>query len=126
MLFCILCLSIMGASSAAGDAAIVHDPMASISIDCDHTLPPARARAAATRLAAELQKRYQLECRWRGDDLLFERPGLSGHVHLAEHHIELRVTLGFLLSAMKPSIEQEILARLQLALRDDGGSSERV
>ena len=103
----------------------MHDPMASISINCDHTLTPAKAREAASRVAAELQQRYRLECRWRGDDLLFERPGLSGHVRLAEHHIELQVTLGFLLSAMKAAIEQEIREQLKLALRDDGGRSPR-
>jgi putative polyhydroxyalkanoate system protein len=99
--------------------------MASISIRCDHTLPPAKARAAADRLAAELRQRYQIQCQWRGDDLLFERPGLSGHVHLAEHHVELQVTLGFLLSAMRSSIEREIRTQLKHVLQDDTGGNAR-
>ena len=99
--------------------------MASISIHCDHTLSPVQARAAAERLAGELRQRYQLACRWRGDDLLFERPGLSGQVCLTEHHVALQVTLGFLLSAMKPAIEKEIQARLQQVLRDEASDAMR-
>lgn len=86
--------------------------MATIRIDRKHTLTQAKARAAADRLARDLKKRYQLHYAWDGDDVLFERPGVSGHMHVGKGNITLEVTLGFLLSAMKPSIEREIHAQL--------------
>jgi putative polyhydroxyalkanoate system protein len=90
--------------------------MARITISCDHKLDPAEARAVADRLAVDLHKRYQLACRWKGTDLHFERSGLSGCMHVTGNHIDLEVTLGFLLSPMKSTIEREIRAELDRAL----------
>jgi putative polyhydroxyalkanoate system protein len=86
--------------------------MATIRIARAHALSHAKARAAAERLARDLQKRYALDCAWDGDDVNFQRPGLSGRMHVGKQEISLEVTLGFLLSALKPTIEREIHAEL--------------
>lgn len=96
--------------------------MATIAITCDHALPHAEAKAVAARLATDLQKRYQIDYHWAGDDVLFKRPGLSGHVHVTDRCIELHVSLGLLLSTMKPTIEREIRAELDRALTHGGGT----
>lgn len=97
--------------------------MATIAITCNHQLPHARAKAVASRLARELKQRYQLDYHWAGDDVVFKRPGVSGRVHITDHCIELDVSLGLLLSAMKPTIEREIRAELDRALAGDAAGT---
>ena len=93
--------------------------MATIRIDRKHLLTHAKARAVADTLAKDLKQRFQLHYAWDGDDVLFERAGVNGHMHVGQSQITLDVTLGFLLSALKPAIEREIHAQLeQLAPTD--------
>jgi putative polyhydroxyalkanoate system protein len=93
--------------------------MATIRIDRKHTLTHASARSAAERLARDLKQRFQLQYAWDGDDVLFERPGVTGHMHVGTSRITLDVTLGFLLSALKPTIEREIHAQLDKVVPAD-------
>lgn len=86
--------------------------MATIRIERKHKLTHAKARAAADSLAKDLKKRFELQYAWDGDNVLFERPGVTGHMHVGKGSITLDVTLGFLLSALKTSIEREIHAQL--------------
>ena len=86
--------------------------MATIRIDRKHALTDGEARAAAERLAKDLEQRFALRCTWDGDDVRFERPGVNGRMHVGSGHISLDVTLGLLMSAMKPAIEREINAQL--------------
>ncbi|HEX4334050.1 MAG TPA: polyhydroxyalkanoic acid system family protein [Usitatibacter sp.] len=82
--------------------------MADIRIEREHGLGLAGARAAAERLAADLGKRFGLEGEWRGDVLEFERPGVSGSLSITQTHVRLEVALGFMLKAMKGSIETAV------------------
>ncbi len=66
------------------------------------------ARSAAERLASELATGFGLRSRWQDDTLLFERPGANGELAISEEEVILTVHLGFLLSALKPSLEREI------------------
>lgn len=86
--------------------------MATIRIDRGHALPHAEARSAADDLAKDLKRRFQVRYVWDGDDVLFERPGVTGRMHVGKNRFTLDVTLGFMLSAMKPTIEREIHAKL--------------
>ncbi|MEO8847904.1 MAG: polyhydroxyalkanoic acid system family protein [Casimicrobiaceae bacterium] len=86
--------------------------MATIRIDRNHALTHAKARAAASKLAKDLEQRFALKCTWDGDDVRFERSGVDGRMHVGNGRITLDVTLGFLLSAMKPVIEREIHSQL--------------
>ena len=82
--------------------------MADIDISREHSLGLAGARDAAEKLAADLGKRFGLAGEWRGNDLEFQRPGVHGKLSVSETHVRLEVALGFLLKAMKGSIESAV------------------
>lgn len=82
--------------------------MADIDIRRAHDLGLEAARAAADRMAAHLATRFDLRGEWRGDVLHFERPGVNGSLKVGPDDVHLSVALGFLLRAMKGSIESAI------------------
>lgn len=86
--------------------------MATISIARKHKLPHKKAKAAAEKIAKDLEKRYGLDYEWTGDHIDFERPGVTGQMRVAKDSITLNVSLGFLLSPLKSTIEREIGAQL--------------
>jgi putative polyhydroxyalkanoate system protein len=49
-----------------------------------------------------------MSSRWEGDVLHFQRSGVDGHIALQPKELHVSAQLGFLLSAMKGTIEQEI------------------
>lgn len=73
----------------------------------------------AERLADDLEKRFNLACNWKGDDVHFQRPGLSGSMHVGKSEITLDVKLGLLLTPLKPAIEKEIHAQLDKLAGED-------
>lgn len=77
-----------------------------------HGLGLDAARAAADRLMEQLSARFGLHGRWDGNVLRFERPGVTGRLAVDEKTLALDVTLGFLLRAMRGSIQAEILREL--------------
>ena len=82
--------------------------MSSISIKRRHKLPHTKAKAAAEKIARDLNKRFELAYEWDGNDIAFERPGLSGTLHVGKNEVHLDVELSFLLFALKGPIEQQI------------------
>ncbi|HET7547583.1 MAG TPA: polyhydroxyalkanoic acid system family protein [Usitatibacter sp.] len=82
--------------------------MADIDVHRVHGLGLAAARRAAEQMAADLGRKFDVRASWQGDTLRFERPGASGFVTLGEKDLRLSLSLGFLLKAMKPSIEKLI------------------
>jgi putative polyhydroxyalkanoate system protein len=82
--------------------------MADIEMRRTHGMGLPAARRAAEQMAADLGKRFDVRAAWQGDTLRFERPGVAGHVTLTEKDLHLAISLGFLLKAMKPSIEKLI------------------
>jgi putative polyhydroxyalkanoate system protein len=95
--------------------------MTTIDITQAHRLPKDEAVRALERLVRQLQDRYKLGVEWRGEVLHFGGPGLNGTVEVHEHHVHIVVTLGALLSVMKPKIESKISAGLQKLLAGPGG-----
>jgi putative polyhydroxyalkanoate system protein len=79
-----------------------------ISIRRRHKLPHKKARDAAEKIARDLNKRFDLAYEWDGDHIVFERPGLSGTLHVGKAEVKLDVELSFLLLALKGPIEREI------------------
>jgi putative polyhydroxyalkanoate system protein len=59
-----------------------------------------------------LNKRFDLAYEWDGDQIEFERPGLSGSLHVGKTDVRLDVELSFLLFALQGPIEQEINKQL--------------
>jgi putative polyhydroxyalkanoate system protein len=86
--------------------------MATISIARKHKLTQKKAKAAAEKIAKDLHKRFGLDYAWNGDRIEFERTGVSGHMSVGKERIALEVSLGWLLTPLKPTIEREIAAQL--------------
>ena len=91
--------------------------MSDIDIRHQHSLPPAKARKAVEDIAKKLAAKFDMDYGWDGDNLYFNRSGVDGHIHLAPEQIRVTAKLGFLLSALKGTVEQEI--RKVLAERFD-------
>ena len=90
--------------------------MADIDVKRAHNLGHSAARGVADKLAADLGRKFGLRGDWKGNELHFHRPGVTGSLVVGEHDLHLSVTLGFLLKAMKGSIERAVLAELDQLL----------
>lgn len=82
--------------------------MSDITIRRKHGKTPADARSSAEHMATELKEEFDLSSAWDGDVLRFKRPGVSGELVLDDQEVALHIHLGFLLSALKPTIEREV------------------
>ena len=80
--------------------------MPTISIAKKHSFTHRKAKDVAQRIAEDLKRRFELDYAWNGDDVEFERPGVSGRMHVGKKDISLDVHLGFLLTPLKPAIER--------------------
>ena len=98
--------------------------MANISIAKTHRLSPKKARDAAEKIARDLKSRFSLEYAWNGDRVDFERPGVTGSMHVTKDQIRLDVALGFLLTPLKSTIEKEIHAQLDRMLGESGKATK--
>jgi putative polyhydroxyalkanoate system protein len=87
--------------------------MADIDLRRVHTLGLEGARAAADRMMATLEQRFGLRGQWQGNVLNFERSGVTGALAVDERNLHLTVSLGFLLKAMRGSIEGAILREME-------------
>ena len=79
--------------------------MADIDIKRAHNMGLKAARAAADKMAEHLGKKFGLKGDWNGNVLAFERPGVSGSLAVDDKDVRIAVSLGFLLKAMRGSIE---------------------
>ena len=86
--------------------------MADIELQRVHNLGLKAARAAADRMADQLGRKFDLKGNWEGNVLRFERPGVTGSLAVTDKDLKLSVALGFLLKAMKGSIEQAVTHEL--------------
>ena len=77
-----------------------------------HNLGLKAARVAADRMAEHLGTKFDLRGDWEGNTLRFERPGVTGSLAISDKDLHLVVSLGFLLKAMKGSIERAIVEEL--------------
>jgi putative polyhydroxyalkanoate system protein len=82
--------------------------MSDIKVRRNHSLPLDDARKAAEKVAARLQKDFDLEYAWKRHVLHFERTGVHGELHVTDHDVHLEASLSFLLAFLKPRIEREI------------------
>ena len=86
--------------------------MATITIAKKHAHSHRKAKDIAEKVAKELERRFQLRYVWDGDHVDFERPGVSGRMHVAHDAIRLEAHLGFLLTPLKPLLEHAIHKQL--------------
>lgn|SRR5690606_5595645 len=93
-----------------------------------HNLGASRARAIAEKMAADLVRKFGLQGDWEGDRLHFRRPGLDGMLEVTGKGLHLTVTLGFLMKAMKASIERAVVQEIDSAFArlEDGVAPPRA
>ena len=96
--------------------------MADIDITRTHTLGLAEARTAAERMEGHLGKKFGLKGSWDGNTLHFERPGVAGSLALTRDKLHLRIALGFMLGAMRGSIEKAVVHELDTLFGDSPGA----
>jgi len=96
--------------------------MADIDLKRAHNLGLAAARAQAERMAEHLGRKFDLRGDWSGNVLKFERPGVSGSLAVSDKDLHLSVSLGFLLKAMKGSIESAIRHELDQLFASDAAA----
>ena len=82
--------------------------MPSIDIQHAHSLPHAKARKAVQEVADKLSERFGIQYEWAGDTLNFNRAGVDGKIALGGNNLRVTANLGFLMSAFKGPIEEEI------------------
>ncbi|HUP28676.1 MAG TPA: polyhydroxyalkanoic acid system family protein [Usitatibacter sp.] len=86
--------------------------MADIELHRVHNLGLQAARAAADKMADQLGRKFDLKGEWEGNVLKFQRTGVTGSLAVTDKDLKLSVALGFLLKAMKGSIEQAVTHEL--------------
>ncbi len=82
--------------------------MTTMAIAKKHHLSHKDAKAAAQKVADDLKERFDLKYKWRGDSIEFERPGLTGEMHVGRNEVRLDCELGLLLALLKPTLEAAI------------------
>ena len=87
--------------------------MADINIVQEHNLAPEQAREAAQQVADKLAEQFELDCKWDGDVLRFERSGVNGTLTLQPKQAHLQIALGFLYSAFSSQIESKVADKMR-------------
>jgi putative polyhydroxyalkanoate system protein len=91
--------------------------MATIDIKRSHTLGTEVTKGKAEELAKGLEQKLGITWKWVGDAIAFEAPsgvakGASGKVAVDATSIAVAIDLPFLLKAMKGTIEQKVVEKL--------------
>jgi putative polyhydroxyalkanoate system protein len=95
--------------------------VADIDIRRAHNMAHAAAKAAADRIADSLGRKFGLKGEWDGDVLRFQGTGVTGTLTVGPKELHVAATLGFLLKAMKGSIEQAVRRELDAILEGSPG-----
>ena len=82
--------------------------MPSIDIKRAHSRPLPEARKSVQRVADHIAERFDVACKWDGNTLNFKRSGVDGHIKVSAKRIHVTADLGFLLLAIRSSVEREI------------------
>jgi putative polyhydroxyalkanoate system protein len=82
--------------------------MSTIELRRDHALGLRRAKAAAQKVADEMQRDFGMDCEWHGNVLRFTRSGVQGELKVTRNRVELHARLGLLLAAFRNRIEAQI------------------
>lgn len=104
--------------------------MADIHVHRAHAFGLTRARAIALSWAEELEERYAMDCTiHEGDDsdtVTFVREGVNGSLEVRGDSFELQARLGFLLSAFRKQIENEVGRVLDALLAKEAGTGPKT
>jgi putative polyhydroxyalkanoate system protein len=86
--------------------------MAVIDIHRKHGHSIKAAKAAVERVVKAIAKEYGITHRWDGNTLNFSRTGVNGAISVVKADVHIHAELGFLMGALKPVIEREIVRKL--------------
>ena len=82
--------------------------MATINIHFPHERSMKEARGAVERVAERMSEKFGIRHGWEGNHLEFSGSGAKGGITLEKGEVQVTITLGFMLSAFKGSIESEV------------------
>jgi putative polyhydroxyalkanoate system protein len=82
--------------------------MPSIDISRPHAKTVAEAKKSVTRVARHIAEKFEVDSAWEGDTLVFRRSGVDGRIEVQPKAIRVTVELGFLLMALRGTVEREI------------------
>ena len=82
--------------------------MPSIEIKRTHSRPLPQAKQSVQRVADHIAEKFDVACAWEGNTLHFQRVGVDGHIKVTPRQIHVTANLGFLLMAIRGSVEREI------------------
>jgi putative polyhydroxyalkanoate system protein len=82
--------------------------MPSIDIKRAHSRPLPEARKLVQRVADHIAQKFDVVSDWDGNTLNFKRSGVDGHIQVSARQIHVTAELGFLLMALRGSVEREI------------------
>ena len=91
--------------------------MSHISIKRAHHATLADAKKLADKVAAKLNKEYDLNSQWEGDVLRFDRSGLHGTLSVGAKDIQVDVKLGLLMAAFKGPIQSAMETQLDRLIK---------
>jgi putative polyhydroxyalkanoate system protein len=94
------------------------DNMPDIALTRQHHLGLKGAKAAADKMVAKLDEKFDLSGDWSGNTLSFSRPGVTGNLTVSETEMVLEVTLGFMLKMMKAPIEKAVHEQLEKVMNE--------
>lgn len=92
--------------------------MSRIHLRRNHDLTPKAARRKVERVADVLAKRFDAACRWNGDVLSIEHPGVTGSVVIGEDEIVVEARLGFMLAMFRDRVDEELVRILDREFPD--------
>ena len=82
--------------------------MPAIDITRSHSLPLAEARAKVQRVADHIAEKFDVACTWEDNVLHFRRSGVDGQIRVSAKQVHVMAQLGFLLSALRGTVEREV------------------
>ena len=93
--------------------------MSNINIIKPHHFGLDKGMEVMMTLAEDLAKQYGAEYVVRGSQVAFRATGIEGLVSLSDHDIQIEAKLGFLMSALKGTIENQIHHKIDEILAND-------
>jgi putative polyhydroxyalkanoate system protein len=88
--------------------------MAKLSISRNHSLPPAVIKQRIVELGEKLQSKYQAKTSWEGDSTMnVKGPGVEGKLTITASKVDVDLSLGLLVSAMKGKIQEALTQELE-------------
>ena len=82
--------------------------MSHIHIKHAHQLAQEDVRQRVEGIAEDLKRKLHVQYQWKGDAVLFKRPGAQGRIDLGENFVEITMKLGLLVLPLKDKIEAQI------------------